>query len=589
MIYAIIFLAAAVLAVPIFKRIGLGAILGYLAAGALIGPSGFGLIESVEEVLHFSELGVVMLMFIIGLELEPARLWRMRSQVFVVGGLQAAISTAVLTPLILTQSVPVPIAAVIALGLSLSSTAFALQILADRHELTRPHGQASFGILLFQDLLAIPAIAIATLVSSTGGASGAPPIQPLHAIGAILGVIIGGKLLLRPLLRWIAATRNHELSISVALLVVLGTAEIMVHVGLTPSLGGFIAGVLLADSEYKHDLEANIDPFKGLLLGLFFIAVGMSAQLDILWHKPLLILLGTIALMAFKLVVLLGIGRALKLPFDQSINMGIALAAGGEFAFVVFATMRAGGGLPAELHGALILIVTCSMALIPILFLVRDRVFKQDKVAQQSREFDEVEASGPIVLAGFGRFNQIVGRVLRSKRIPFTALDNAPERVDFVRRFGSNIFYGDPARIEILRAARVAEARAIVVGVDGIAESVAIVKLVREHYPHVPVFARARDREHAYTLIELGAKVIVREMFYSSLEMAREVMEAIGMPAVNAQRAVERFRDHDEAQLRHQATIRDDDEALRASAVSFAAELERLFNEDAEEDFQVTP
>jgi glutathione-regulated potassium-efflux system ancillary protein KefC len=229
------------------------------------------------------------------------------------------------------------------------------------------------------------------------------------------------------------------------------------------------------------------------------------------------------------------------------------------------------------------------MALIPILFLIRDQVFKQADGAGPSREFDEVEASGPIVLAGFGRFNQIVGRVLRSKQIPFTALDSAPERVDFVRRFGAKIFYGDPSRIEILRAARVAEARLVIVGVDGVEESVAIVKLIREHYPHVPVFARARDREHAYTLIELGAQVIVRELFHSSLEMAREVMVAVGMPVVNAQRAIERFRDHDEAQLRHQATIRDDDEALRASAVSFAAELERLFNEDAEEDFQLTP
>jgi monovalent cation:proton antiporter-2 (CPA2) family protein len=583
LIQSAIFLGAAVVAVPIFTRLGLGAVLGYLAAGAVIGPSGLGLISEVEDTLHIAELGVVLLLFIIGLELQPTRLWRMRGAVLGVGGIQVALTTlaAALGSLLLGASWQV--ALVVGLALSMSSTAFATQLLGEKHELGTAHGRAAFGILLFQDLAAIPILALVPMLGPAGPQShdSGPWRAPL-VIGVIIGLILIGRHLLNPAFRFIAQAKSHELSAAAALLVVVGTGLIMQSLGLSMALGSFLAGVLLADSAYRHELEANIEPFKGLLLGLFFMAVGMSANLHVVLDRPLQVFGVVLALIAVKTGILYALGRRTGQRKSGAFSLAIAISQGGEFAFVIFGVAQQAGVLQHGIVELLVVAVTLSMGVTPLLFLLRDHLKKRAVTRQPTREFDEIPDEGSqVIIAGFGRFGQIVGRVLRVKRIPFTALDANPTHVDFVRRFGNKIYYGDAARVDLLRAAGAERAKVFVLAVDDMEASLHTLKTVQSHFPHLKIVARARNRQHAYALLGSGLDVVIRENFAGSVEAARRTLEELGFPSADARNTVKRFAEYDEEMVRQTFTLRDDPQALIASSKQYSAELERIFEQDA--------
>lgn len=578
-----VFLAAAVVAVPLFKRLGLGSVLGYLAAGAAIGPSGLGLIEEVEDTMHTAEFGVVLLLFLIGLELQPRRLWQMRTTVFGMGCAQVVATTAAIAPAAWLLGLPTDAAIVVGFALSLSSTAFVLQVLGERRELTSAHGRAAFGILLFQDLAAIPALAAIPLLTTSGTASeatGSPLVSLAIAAGTIVGLVVGGRLLLRPLFRYVLSTRIPELSSAWALLVVIGTALLMEQVHLSAALGAFLAGVLLADSEYRHELEADIEPFKGLLLGLFFITVGMSADLGLVAGRPLAIGGAVVGLVTLKLLALLLVGKLFKLPRRPGWSLAIALSQGGEFAFVLFGVASAAGLLPGERYELLIVAVTLSMIATPLLFMLKDRIERARASAEQ-REFDSIDEENPVIIAGLGRFGQIVARVLRMVKIPFTALEVDTTQIDFLRRFGNKLYYGDASRVELLRAARADKARLLVVAVDDVAASLRTIETARHNFPELRIIARVRNRDHAFKAMALGAHAVFRESYLSSLEAARVALEELGLAGLDAREITRTFREHDEALLQEQFDIRHDEAALIASAKKFNEDLEKIFEADA--------
>jgi monovalent cation:proton antiporter-2 (CPA2) family protein len=574
-----IFLAAAVIAVPIFKRFGLGSVLGYLAAGVAIGPSGLGIMLDVDETLHFAEFGVVLLLFVIGLELQPSRLWRMRNAVFGLGGAQVAATTAVIAIGAVALGVPTKAAIVIGVALAMSSTAFAMQVLAEKKELNAPHGRAAFGILLFQDLAAIPILAVVPLLGEGGTEERSPWITFAIGAGVIVALVIGGRFLLRPAFRFVARSKSHELSVASALLVVVATAVLMEAVGLSMALGAFIAGVLLADSEYRHELESNIEPFKGLFLGLFFIAVGMSADLAILVDRPLVVIGLAFALVALKFAILWAMGRVFGQDRRSSTSLGVAISQGGEFAFVIFTAALGANVMEAETAALLTVVVTLSMGFTPLLFIARDVIEKRTKKVD-ARPFDAIDEEGQVVIAGFGRFGQIVARILRVRGIPFTALDASPEHVDFVRRFGNKIYYGDASRVELLRAARVDRARVFVLAIDEFEASMRTLAVVQTHFPHVKIVARARNRQHAYALLGAGVETVIRETFLDSLEAARSTLEALGTDSETALGVVQKFARYDEEMVRKLYMLREDQAALIESAKKYSAELERIFDQD---------
>lgn len=586
---AVIFLAASVVAVALFRRLGLGSVLGYLAAGAVIGPSGLGLIHEVEEVLHFAEFGVVLLLFIIGLELEPSRLWRMRTTVFGLGGAQVGVTAALVGGVALAAGASWEAAVVAGFALAMSSTAFATQMLGERGEMGAEHGRGAFGVLLFQDVVAIPILAIIPMLGAAtqhGDAHGAADVA--HgagapgwlALAAIVVLVVAGRYLLRPAFRLVAQSKSHELSAAAALLVVVGTALIMQSVGLSMALGAFIAGVLLADSEYRHELEADIEPFKGLLLGLFFVAVGMTANLGILLEKPHVVLPMVLGLVLVKSLVLLGIARISRFSASGSTGLAAAISQGGEFAFVMFGAALAAGVMQREAVDLLVLVVTLSMVLTPAGFALRD-VWIRRRSAEGPREFDTIDADASrVIIAGFGRWGQIVGRVLRTQRTPFTALDASAQHVDFIRRFGNKIFYGDAARVDLLRAAKADEASVFVLAIDEPEASLRVLHVVQEHFPHLRVIARARNRQHAYALMAAGVETVIRETFAGSLEASQSTLEALGVRPDRAAETVRRFAEYDEAAVRSTFVHRDDQQKLVESARAYSEELERIFNRD---------
>lgn len=580
-----IFLASAVVAVPLFKKLGLGSVLGYLAAGAVIGPYGVGLIHEAEETLHTAELGVVLLLFLIGLELQPSRLWSLRRAVFGLGGAQVLGTAALLALAGSLLGLSWPAALVVGFGLAMSSTAFVLQLLNEKNETTTPHGQSAFGILLFQDLAAIPILALIPALGepAPGSEGGSALVRVLLSFGAIAGLVLAGRYLLRPVFRLVAGARSHEISTAWALLVVLGTAQAMQAVDLSMALGAFLAGVLLADSEYRHDLEANIEPFKGLLLGLFFIAVGMSANLYLLLSAPLVVLGLALGLTAIKALVLYGIGRASKLSNDSAASLGAALSQGGEFAFVIFSAAVGAKVMNSAQMELLIVVVTFSMVLTPALFALRDAVRRARQTPSEARPFDTIEQEGRVIIAGFGRFGQIVGRVLRMKRIPFTALEANTTQIDFLQRFGNRIYYGDATNLNLLRSAKLEEAKVFLLAVDQVEASLTIAKLVKEHFPHIKIVARARNRQHAYALMGMGIETVIRETFAASVEAAEQTLVGLGFPSAEAREVAWRFREYDEDALQEQYLLRDNQEALVELAKKMARDLEKLFEEDAKE------
>ncbi len=576
----VVFLLAAVILVPLFKRLGIGAVLGYLVAGVIIGPWVLGFVRDAENILHFAELGVVLLLFIIGLELQASRLWALRKTVFGLGGAQVALSGVALGVVGMALSLPWLPALVIGLILSSSSTAMVLQLLAEKKQLNTHHGRAAFGILLFQDLAAIPLLAIIPLL---GGASTQGNFAILKAIALIALVVVAGRWLLRPLLRIVARAADQEIFTAAALLIVIGTAWLMQQVGLSMALGAFLAGVLLAESEYRHELEADIEPFKGLLLGLFFIAVGMAADLGTLVHKPLLTLGLVVILMSVKAAVLYGIARAARHQHATAVQLAFYLAQGGEFAFVLFGVAAGARVIEADLSNQLIVVVSISMALTPLLILLNDKWLKLGADKNAPPPYDLIDAQAhTVVIAGFGRFGQIVARMLRMKKIPFTVLESSFEQVDFVRKFGTKVYFGDASRLDLLRAAHVEKARAFVLAIDHVESSVKTAELVKTHFPHLEIYARARNRQHAYQLMDVGVTHIERETFLASLSLAQRLLCGLGLSKEQVDEAARRFRAHDESLLQRQHLVYRDEAQLIASARQGAEELERLFEEDSE-------
>jgi glutathione-regulated potassium-efflux system protein KefB len=583
---AVVFLFAAVLTVPLAKRLQLGAVLGYLFAGVIIGPSVLGLIGNPQSVSHISELGVVLLLFIIGLELSPRRLWVMRRSVFGVGLAQVLLTGSVIGVLALfVFGQPLNSAIVLGLGLALSSTAFGLQSLAERKELTSPHGRLAFAILLFQDIAAIPLIAMVPLLA--GGDHTSSPGENLNhglrVLGSIAVMVIGGRYLLRPVFRVVAKTGLPEVSTATALLVVMGTAWLMDLVGVSMALGAFLAGLLLADSEYRHELEAQIEPFKGLLLGLFFISVGMGANLSLLLSAPITVLGLTLLLIAIKLPLLFVVGRlAGGLGKVSAIRLGIVLAAGGEFAFVVFKIGRDQGLFEPNLYDLLVLTITLSMAVTPLLLLVCARlVSPKVQPVVVPEKFREINTDTPrVVIAGMGRMGQIVARILRAQNIKFVALDTSVETIELSRSFGGvPVFYGDPMRPEILSAAKVEQAEYFVIATDDPDTNIKTAELVHKLYPHIKIIARARNRQHVHRLVDLGAEAI-RETYYSSLEMSRRTLVGLGLTQAQADARIKRFKHHDEQVLEAQHAIYDDAAKVLQTAQEARAELARLFESD---------
>jgi len=544
---SLLYLGAAVLVVPLSRALGLGAIIGYLVAGIAIGPSGLGWVGSVEEVLHFAEFGVVLMLFLVGLELEPRRLWSLRRPIFGWGTAQVLCCALVLFGAGLLAGAGWRVALVAALGLALSSTAIALQVLAERSQLGTPAGQAAFSILLFQDVAAIPILALLPLLAA-GGDAGAPigaadrAIEALKIVGVIAAIIFGGRLALRPLLRWIARSGTPEIFTAASLLLVVAIAALMQFVGLSMALGAFLAGVLLAESEYRRELETDIEPFKGLLLGLFFIAVGMSIDFGVLLAHPLLMLALVAGFVALKFLVILGLARAMGLGRSERPVFTLLLAQGGEFAFVVF--QSAGPGvLPAQTASLLIGAVALSMLLSPLLLVLIDR-FVLPRQPASAAALDEISEpqDAQVLILGFGRYGQIVGRVLLSQGMGVTVLDHDPDTVEGLREFGFRVFYGNATRLDLLRVAGAGTARVVVVAVDTVETSLEIVDLLREHFPQAAVVARARNLGHYYQLRDRGIEHIERELFESSLRSARSVLEALGWPPHEARESAMRFR-----------------------------------------------
>ena len=546
-----VYLAAAVVAVPLSKKLGLGAIIGYLAAGMAIGPWGLGLVRNVQDILHFAEFGVVLMLFLVGLELQPKRLWALRRPIFGWGSAQVLACAALITAAALLFGVRWQVALVAGLGLALSSTAIALQAIGDRNLMPTSSGQAGFSILLFQDVAAIPILALLPLLGLVSASNDAAvqtntALEAIKIIAVIGGIILGGRLLLRPVLRWIANSGTPEIFTAASLLLVVGIAGLMLTVGLSMALGAFLAGVLLADSEYRRELETDIEPFKGLLLGLFFIAVGMSIDFGVLRDSPGLMAAILFGFLGLKLAVIYGLSWWMKLPYQERPVFVVLLAQGGEFAFVVFQAAAGAGVFSPQTASLLIGAVALSMLLSPLLLVAIDKLLLTRYANGKGRLLDEISEpqTRPVIIAGFGRYGQIIGRLLLAEGITPTVLDHNADMVESVRTFGYRVFYGDATRLDLLRIAGAQTAGVLVIAVDDVAQSLKIVSVAKEHFPHLQLVARARDVTHWNRLRDMGVQLVEREMFESSLRSARSVLELLGHPPHEARKTAMRFRRH---------------------------------------------
>jgi glutathione-regulated potassium-efflux system ancillary protein KefC len=577
----LIFLAAAVVCVPLATRFGLGSVLGYLIAGAVIGPWGAGLITDVESTRHIAEIGVVLMLFVIGLELEPRRVWEMRREVFGGGSLQLVACGTVAGLLLLAAGLPWQAAVVAGLALALSSTAIAVQTLTQRNEMATPMGRSAFGILLFQDIAAIPLIAMVPLLAGEKLGGGQPLWQKLVLAAAVIAAtVFVGRYLTRPALRLIARIRLRELFTAFALLLVLGIAQAMTLVGISAALGGFLAGVLLADSEFRHALETDIEPFEGLLLGLFFISVGMTIDFSLLASKTALVLGLLAGFLALKIGALWLVARALGVARRQRLLFAFLLSQGGEFAFVVFGSARAADVLAPEWEALLTIVVALSMAMTPLLLLLHDKFICRQ--ARGEKRADEIDLRGPVIIAGFGRFGQIVGRLLLANEVRPVVLDHDADQVETLRKFGYRVFYGDATRLDLLEAAGVAEARLLVNAIDDVEDSLALVDGVRERYPHVRIVARARNVSHYLELRLRGVEVIERETFESALRTGRAALEALGVDRYRAREMADIFRRHNVATVESQLAVYKDETRYLAAARAGREELEQQFARDRE-------
>lgn len=584
-----IFLGTAVIAVPLFRRLGFGSVLGYLAAGVVIGPWALGLISDSENILRFAELGVVFLLFLVGLELQPRRLWVLRKQVFGLGMAQVIVTGVVLAGFGLLLGLAPNVAWLAGFGLALSSTAFVLQMLAEKNQLTTTHGRWAFSVLLFQDLAVIPLLALVTFlgtatIEADGGASGRAVISVLVTVA----VFAGGRFVLRHVFRAVARWGTAETFTAAALLVVIGAALLMESAHVSMGLGAFLAGMLLADSEYRHQLEADIAPFKGLLLGLFFIAVGMTANLALLAERWPSIVGVMFSLLLIKAIIIFVLGRIFGLSKARAGTLSMVLPQGGEFAFVLFAAAMSYQLISQTDAEFFILVVTLSMAATPLLFMFDEKILRRWLGGDETRHFDTIsEEQNFVIIAGFGRVGQVIGRILAMRQIRFTAIDSSVDQVDIVRRFGNKVYYGEPHRLDILRAAKVEACTIIVVAIGDPEESLKTVQTIRTHYPLVRVYARARNRYHALRLMDLGVEFFLRDTLLSSLALSEAVLQGLGDTESQAAESVKMFEEFDRTLLKRQQAVQHDESKFIQSAKEASEELRELFEQQAAETVQL--
>jgi monovalent cation:proton antiporter-2 (CPA2) family protein len=579
------FLGSSVLLVSICKKAGLGSILGYLAAGILIGPQGLGMIMDYHYTQNFAEFGVVFLLFVIGLELQPRKLWGLRRTLIGFGGMQVLFCTAAFALIAKGFDLSWSTSMVIGFALSLSSTAFAIQSLSERKVLNTEFGRSAFAILLMQDVFAIPALAfIPTL--GIKAASGHPEANWGGAVLIIVALAVLSKTLMGPFLRIVAGLRSRELFTGVTLFIVMGVAFAMEEVGLSMALGAFLAGVFLSESEYRHELEADLDPFKGILMGLFFVSVGMGLNLSLLFSAPLFILTATVAYLVVKALLLYLVGRIMRLKSIQSQNLAAYVTQGGEFAFVLFGVGISSKVLPEDLAQKLTLIVTLSMIISPFIIILNDRIAARRSKYQPTKEYDRFDdANNKVIIAGFGRFGQIFGRILRAQDITFTALDHDSEQIELLRTFGNKVYYGDAARKEILEAAGAKDAEFFILAVDDMETSILIAQTIRAHFPHLKVYARSRNRQHTFNLMELGVTHIRRETFDSSLTLTGELLLGMGFSEKRTHSVIERFKKHDELMLAEQFKFRNDQTGFINISRIGTQQLAQVLREDAEKTY----
>ncbi|HTR18193.1 MAG TPA: monovalent cation:proton antiporter-2 (CPA2) family protein [Acetobacteraceae bacterium] len=577
-------LGATAIAVPISRWLGFGSILGYLVAGVIIGPAGLRLVTNVEQIAEVAALGVIMLLFLIGLDLRPHRLWILRRVVFGLGLGQMVPSALVLAGLIHLAGVAWGGAAVLGAGLALSSTAIVLPMLAERNLLGSTAGRDGFAVLLFQDMAFIPLAALLPLLSGADLPSHLPWMEVARGVAVIAVILIGGSVLVRPLFRVVGLTKTPEVFTATALLLVVGTAALANWAGLSMSLGAFMAGVMVSDSEYRHELQADIEPFKGLLLGFFFMSVGMSANLDLAARFPAIVAAAVALLVAVKIAVAFPLGLIRRKSAASAARFGLALAEGSEFSFVLFGAAVASGALTRAQADLATLVIALSMAVTPVLFAVSERLLiprlEPRKEPPATDQIDEPPA--PVIICGFGRVGQVVGRVLTMQRIPFTALDKDAAHVEVVRRFGNKVYFGNPARVEVMRAAGAETARVLVIALDDLDETRMVAEMAKRHFRHLTIYARARNRRHAHSLMGIGIAGIVRETFFSSLRLTEMVLETLDVPPDSARRAIELFREHDERTMFATYAIASDEVRLIQSTQQAAEELKALFEADRE-------
>ena len=577
-----LFLAASLLLVPLLKRLGIATVLGYLFTGIVLGPSVLNIAHDPKAIMELAEFGVIFLMFIIGLELRPQRLWDMRQSIFVMGSLQVVLTGIALTALVffaLSQSIAASI--VIGFALSLSSTAFALQLLNEKQQLNTSFGQQSFSILLFQDIAAIPLIAIIPLLAGTTSAHHG--IAYFSAVVATFtGLFLFSRYVMRPFFRFVAQSGAHELITAVGLFIVLAVVLLMDSLGISTTLGAFLTGVLLADSEFRHELEASIAPFKGLLLGLFFMTVGMTTPIALILQQPWLILGGAIVLLLLKMLLLTALARYRQFSWSNSLLLGTCLAQGGEFAFVVFNVAYSEKVLSKAMLEPMTLIVTLSMVLTPILYWLISTYLIPRIEKESTPEYDDIpNHHNPMIIAGFGRVGQIIARTAHLQHVRFTAIDSSLEKIDFVRHYGGTLYYGDVTQFDLLRSAGIEHAKIFVLAIDDVEDSMNIARHIRLNYPDLKLLVRARDRHHVHLLKDLGVELIWRETYLTALEMAYHALCHLGVHTQDAKKTVRLFRHYDEDLLLQQQHIYTDEQKIYETHRNALAELEHLFESDS--------
>ncbi|TWF44898.1 Kef-type potassium/proton antiporter (CPA2 family) [Chitinophaga polysaccharea] len=592
---AMVYLAAAIVFVPLAKKLGLGAVLGYLLAGVIIGPSVLGFIGTEgEDIMHFAEFGVVMMLFLIGMELEPALLWRLRASILGLGGLQVVISAAAIAGIALLLGQPVNNSLALGMILSLSSTAIVLQTLNEKGWMGTAAGQSAFSVLLFQDIAVIPMLAIFPLLAgsvATESTSHSSSLrdnlpgwgQTLVVLGAVAIIIIAGRYLVRPIMRVIARTRVRELFTATALLMVVAIAVLMNLVGLSSALGAFLGGVVLANSEYRHELESDIEPFKGLLLGLFFIAVGASIDFKLILEQPWLIMGLVVGIMTVKGIVLFALGKIFKLNIDQNLLFAFALADIGEFAFVLLSFTSQTRLLSSEMTAMMTAVVAISMALTPLIMLLYEKViqphFTRSEVKAE-READEITEKHPVIIAGFGRFGSMTGRFLRANGINATILDLDSDRVDALHNLGIKVYYGDASRYDLLAAAGAADAKILIIATDHPEQTLEIVKMAQRYFPHLQLLVRAENNEDTFELMDLGVLHIYRETIDTSLRVGVDALRMLGNRAYKSERAARTFFRQDERTLKGLSALRDDKKQYIISMKERIEEMEKLISSD---------